>query len=439
MQTEIISVSQFVGILNTVMIAAFPQVIIEGEISGWKVWQNRLVFFDLKDEGATLSCMVPLASVRVPVEDGMDVRISGAPRITDKGKFSFTVRSLELTGEGAIRRAYELLRLKLEREGLFTLERKRKLPLYPTKIGLITAAGSAAYADFMKILNARFGGINIEFIACQVQGNAAPDQLVGAVQQFNGAAVPVDIIVLVRGGGSLEDLQAFNDEAVVRAVAASRIPTVVGVGHEVDTSLADLVADVRAATPTDAAQRIVPDRHELMRTIDRQAIALSAQIAEHVRELSHLIAHHESRFDRYMALILSAISGFNQRYRAIADRLERTISTRHERLEWVHTQMSLSLTRRVVTTYDRIERIASRMSLDRQLTSTHIRLTHIKTVLELLNPQFVLGRGYSITRRNGLILMDASVLRTGDALMIELAQDNVESTVTEVHYGNQKK
>ena len=439
MQLEVISVSQFVGILNTVMTEAFPQVVIEGEVSGWKVWQGRLVFFDLKDAGATLSCMVPLASVRVPIEDGMDVRVTGAPRMTDKGKFSFTVRSLELTGEGAIRRAYELLRQKLEYEGLFDFDRKRPLPLFPKRIGLITAAGSAAYADFMKILNARFGGMTVEFISCQVQGAVAPDQLVTAVRQFNEAAAPVDVLVLVRGGGSLEDLQAFNDEAVVRAVAACRMPTIVGVGHEVDISLADLVADVRAATPTDAAQRIVPDRYELMRAMDQRAASMSSQMLIHLREQSYLVTRHETRLDRYMVQALGAITAYLQRYRAIAQRLERSITARFERLNWTQTQMTSSLLRNVLQARERVGRVSGHLNVDRQLTASTTRLTHAATILELLNPQAILGRGYSITRRNGAILTNASAVEAGDALVIELAQDRVKTTVTEVQYGHKKR
>ena len=251
MEAQIISVSEFIAILNETLTYAFPIVTVEGEVSEYKVWKT-LAFFKIKEGEAAMDCMMPTGLIKTTIEDGMKIRLTGNPRFSGKGRYSFTGKSLELVGEGAIRRAFELLRRRLESEGLFNPERKRPLPKYPQRIGLITSADSAGYADFMKTLNSRWGGVTVELVHVQVQGGPAVEQIVAAFGYFNQLASPVDTVALIRGGGSLEDLQAFNTEPVARAVAGSRTPVIVGVGHEVDVSLADFAADVRAITPTNA-------------------------------------------------------------------------------------------------------------------------------------------------------------------------------------------
>lgn len=181
--------------------------------------------------------------------------------------FSLNVFSIQPTGDGSIKKAADLLEAKLAKEGLFAPERKRFLPYPPANIGLITSVHSAAYADFMKIIQARWGGLTITLADVQVQGEAASGQIVEAITKFNMLAVPPEVLVITRGGGSPEDLAAFNDEKVVRAVAASRIPTLVAVGHEIDVSLAELAADVRASTPSNAAELLVPDKKEIAKSL----------------------------------------------------------------------------------------------------------------------------------------------------------------------------
>jgi exodeoxyribonuclease VII large subunit len=272
---QIISVTEFVSIINETLAFAYPQVTIEGEVSSFKVNQGKFVFFDLKDEANVLSCFMMVHQLKMPIEDGMKVRVTGTPKVTKFSKFSLTVRAVELAGEGELRRAMELLKKKLEGEGLFDQARKRPIPKFPVRLGLITSGASAAYADFIKILNARWSGVEVLLADVSVQGAAAPDQIVGALEYFNTLRDPVDVLVLIRGGGSLEDLAAFSTEPVARAVAASRTPIIVGVGHEVDFSLADYAADLRAATPTDAARLVVPDRHETEARVEHLARALA--------------------------------------------------------------------------------------------------------------------------------------------------------------------
>ena len=263
------SVSEFLSIANQTLDFTFASVIIEGEIANFKISKNRWVFFDLKDTESTLNCFIPLAQLHVPVEDGMRFALTGTPKITNFGRFSFTVKALRPLGEGSIKKAFELSRQKLEREGLFAPERKRPLPSDLRQIGVISSINAAGYADFIKILNQRWGGLKLLVANTGVQGEAALPGLLAALDYFN-SATEVDLIVILRGGGSADDLQIFNDERLVRKVAASRIPIVSGIGHEIDTTLTDLAADLRAATPSNAAELISRDKKlELLHLQDR--------------------------------------------------------------------------------------------------------------------------------------------------------------------------
>jgi exodeoxyribonuclease VII large subunit len=262
MESLILTPSDFVALLNQTLEAVYPVVIIEGELSDFRVSKNRWVYFSLQDESASVKFFGTVYNLPGPLQDGLNVQVIGSPRLHPRFGFSVNIQSISLVGEGSIKKAADLLRAKLEAEGLFAPERKRPLPLVPQTIGLVTAAGSAAYSDFIKILNERWGGVQVSLADVYVQGHQAPLQIVRAIEYFNEQSELPEIMVITRGGGSPEDLAAFNDERVVRAVAASRIPTLVAVGHEVDISLAELAADQRASTPSNAAQMAVPSRQE---------------------------------------------------------------------------------------------------------------------------------------------------------------------------------
>lgn len=260
-----LSVSEFIAITNQTLEYAYPLVEIEGEVASFKVNQGKFVFFDIKDSGGSVGCFMMLFSLRVPIEDGMKVVVTATPKLTQWGKFSLTVKSVRPSGEGSLKKSFELLRDKLDKEGLFAPDRKRPLPTLPRHIAVISSPQAAGYADFIKIIGDRWGGLQVDVAAVTVQGDSAPDQIIRALRYFNEQEDLPEIIVLIRGGGSADDLSAFNDEQLVRAIAASRVPTVTGIGHETDDSLSDMAADVRAATPSNAAQILVPDKHEIVR------------------------------------------------------------------------------------------------------------------------------------------------------------------------------
>lgn len=269
-----LSVSDFIAVTNQTLEYAYPMVEIEGEVASFKVNQGKYVFFDLKDDGGSVGCFMMVFQLRVPVEDGMKVIVTASPKLTQWGKFSLTVKAIRPSGEGSLKKSFELLKAKLETEGLFAPERKRLLPRVPRHIAVISSPQAAGYADFIKIINDRWGGLRIDVAATQVQGADAPDQIIRALNYFNTLETLPELIVIIRGGGSADDLSAFNDEQLVRAIAGSRVPTVTGIGHEVDVSLSDLAADVRAATPSNVAQIIVPDRHDIIRTARMQVQSL---------------------------------------------------------------------------------------------------------------------------------------------------------------------
>lgn len=272
------SVSDFVASINQTLEYAYSTVVIEGEVSSFKVNQGKWVFFDLKDESASVGCFMTVFNLRVPIEDGMRVIVRATPKLTAWGKFSLTIQSIRPSGEGSLKKSFDLLRAKLDKEGLFAIERKRPLPETPRYIGVISSTQAAGYADFIKILNDRWGGVRVDVAHVQVQGDSAPEQIIRAIRYFNQLDELPEVLVIIRGGGSADDLATFNDEPLVREIAASRTPTLVGVGHEVDVTLADMVADKRAVTPSEAAQIVVPDRRDTIRRVGQEMTHILSRI-----------------------------------------------------------------------------------------------------------------------------------------------------------------
>jgi exodeoxyribonuclease VII large subunit len=362
----VFSVSEFIGQINSIILGEFT---IEGEVSQYKVSQGKWIFFDLKDEQSLLSCFSTIFMLPTPLEDGMKIRVKGYAKIHEKsGRFSFTVQSVELVGQGSLQRAYQLLKIKLEKEGLFAIERKRPLSRFPERIGIIASLDSAAFGDFKRIVNNRWGGVELITRHVAVQGETAVDDIVSAFQEFNENKILCDVLVLTRGGGSLEDLAAFNSEAVARAIYSSRIPVVVGVGHERDESLADFVADVRASTPSNAAERVVPERKEM----ERELIFTLEQMGQ---TCQHALAVWQ------------------------------------QDVKHIQQQIVQSLADKMTT-------------IKRELVSA-------ETLFKNVDPKRILKRGFSIARtKQGVILREREQVDTGDTLVIELAKGKIQGIVS---------
>lgn len=392
-QPVALSVSAAIEVINQQLFAiAGPKLMVEGEVSEFGISQGKWVRFTLKDleGGALLKCFLTVYQLNVELEDGDKIIIEATPKIYPRyGQFTLNVNHIELQGEGALAKQLERLRKKLEAEGLFDADRKRVLPEYPSTIGLIASRESAAYSDFLRILQNRWGGVEVQSTHVQVQGVKAVPQIVGALEYFNALpeADQPDVLVLTRGGGALEDLMAFNDEAVVRAVFASKIPIVVGIGHERDESLAEFAADVRASTPSNAAERVVPDKEAVLREIVMTERRMVDRVEDAIQTKQYAIDASVSRLTRVMQTIKFEV--------------ERAISA--------------------------IGHIGD--LLTHELDRYKDRINGMTRYLKEMDPERVLKRGYAIARVGGKIVKDGAKLGKGDALEVQLARGTVKTTV----------
>ena len=240
----------------------YPLITISGEVANFKINQNKFVFFDIKDSNSTVNCFMMLFAMKMPIQDGMQIIAKVEPKITDWGKFSLTVKEIKPVGEGNIKKSLDIIKDKLAKEGIFDQSRKRIIPRSSNNIAVISSTKAAGYADFIKIINERWGGIKIRVAHTQVQGESASKQIINAVNYFNQVQDLPDLIVIIRGGGSANDLMAFNDELLARTIAGSRVPVITGIGHEIDCTLSDLAADFAGSTPSNVAQIITRDRQD---------------------------------------------------------------------------------------------------------------------------------------------------------------------------------
>lgn len=318
---QVYGVSDFQAVFNQIMETAFSGVVIEGEVASFKVNQGKFVFFDLKDDQASVGCFMMKFALRFPLEDGMKVRVRAIPKLTNWGKFSLTVQTVMPVGEGDLKKSFELLKKKLTAEGLFAPEKKRPLPENIIKIGVISSTQAAGYADFCKILNERWGGLEVQVAHCQVQGMVAADQMIRALAYFNEHS-EVQVIAMIRGGGSADDLAVFNDEALVRAVAASKIPVITGIGHEVDESLCDLAADVVASTPSNAAQMLSRDRKEIIAAIQSDLNRINNLFNMKIDELATSVRDDILRVGRDIVVKITTIENEVMAQRRILAQLD---------------------------------------------------------------------------------------------------------------------
>ena len=240
----------------------YPLITISGEVANFKINQNKFIFFDIKDSNSTVNCFMMLFAMKMPIQDGMQIIAKVEPKITDWGKFSLTVKEIKPVGEGNIKKSLDIIKDKLAKEGIFDQSRKRIIPRSSNNIAVISSTEAAGYADFIKIINERWGGIKIRVAHTQVQGESASKQIINAVNYFNQVQDLPDLIVIIRGGGSANDLMAFNDELLARTIAGSRVPVITGIGHEIDCTLSDLAADFAGSTPSNVAQIITRDRQD---------------------------------------------------------------------------------------------------------------------------------------------------------------------------------
>lgn len=362
-------VSDFVAVFNQTINYAYSSVVIIGEVSNLRISRNTWLYFSLKDDNSSVNFFGSILKLPAPIEDGMMLRVRATPQLHPRFGFSLQVEIIELFGKGTINRANKLLHIKLEKEGLFDPGRKRQIPAIPDSIGLITSSESAAYSDFIKIINERWTGIKIVHHEALVQGADSPKQIIKAIIDMNTRVPELNLLVITRGGGSTDDLDAFNDEQLTRTIAGSRIPTLVAVGHERDLTFAELAADKRASTPSNAAETVVPDKREELRRLSRDEASLVATVIN---------------------ILSGAEKSLNQNILDISNHAK-----------------------------DFFNREASKLELKKQL-------------LQSFDPLGVLSRGYSIVSKNGLPIKSIHQLQIGDKVDVRLAKGSAIAEINQL-------
>jgi exodeoxyribonuclease VII large subunit len=393
-----LSVSDLTAQIKGLLEGSFPQVWVAGEISNCSRPQSGHWYFSLKDERAQIRAVMwrsTAARLKFELQDGLEVTCRGALDVyPPRGSYQLVVDQVLPKGVGALELALRKLQEKLAAEGLFDASRKRPLPKFPRRIGVVTSPTGAAIRDFLEVLRRRWHGSRVLIIPARVQGDGAAAEITESIRSANRLRPELDVLVLCRGGGSLEDLWAFNEEPVVRAIAASRVPTVTAIGHEIDVTLADLAADVRALTPSEAAERVLPAQADVLVSVGRYRQRLQIAIA---RRLERAQARWEA---------LAARRPFRRPFDLLRD-LDRHLD-------------ELSVRgRRAICQQHRLERD---------------RVARLAGKLQTLSPLAVLGRGYSITQKEatGEVIRDAHNVILGERLVSRFLDGRATSRVEEV-------
>jgi exodeoxyribonuclease VII large subunit len=393
-----LTVSQLTATLKLVVENSFPFVWVHGEISNCKTASSGHIYFTLKDEGAQLAVILwrsAAARLKFKLKDGLKVLAAGPIQLYEtRGQYQLIAEMLEPQGIGALELAFRQMRQKLEAEGLFHPDRKRPLPTIPRRIALITSPSGAAVRDMMQVITRRWPRANIVIVPVPVQGAEAAAQIAAALRQVH--LIPdVDVVLCGRGGGSLEDLWAFNEEVVARAIFDCRIPVISAVGHEIDLTIADLVADRRALTPSEGAELVVPLELEVRTALERIRQQLTSALRQQAQQARHQIERIAQR------------PCFARPFDAIRER-ETVVDELDERL---------------------------RRAMNLRLDTARQQLGTITASLNALSPLAVLQRGYSLTKRadDDSVLRDANDVATGDRISTLFAKGSVLSEVLEVH------
>ncbi len=430
----VLSVSDLNKAIRGTLEGGFPLVWLRGEISNYKPHSSGHWYFSLKDSKAQISAVMFKGfnqGVRFRPTDGMEVIIRGKVTVYEpRGNYQIFCEVMEPVGAGAMQIAFEQLKAKLKAEGLF--DRKRPLPKHPQHVVVVTSPTGAAIKDILNVLNRRFKGLRITLAPAVVQGKQATDSICEAIALAN-KLTDADVMIVGRGGGSIEDMWCFNEEKVARAISASKIPTISAVGHEIDFTIADFVADLRAPTPSAAAELVVKSTVELHQRLDslqsqmgqcmnHRLVVLTRQIANlqrHLVDPKRRLADLAQRCDelqgrftlamiRYLEQRSQAIEVMHHRMRSPADQIE---SLRHQLGEFTI-------------------RMQSRMQL--HFERCRAKFTQAAAVLDNLSPLKVLDRGYAIATSKGEVIRDPRQVKVGDELSVQVAQGEIKTEVKEI-------
>ncbi|HTA45760.1 MAG TPA: exodeoxyribonuclease VII large subunit [Bryobacteraceae bacterium] len=418
----------------------FTNIWVSGEISGTKLVPSGHCYFTLKDSDAQIKCVCWKLSywrLKFKPKDGVQVLVRGRVDIYElRSEYQFVVEAIEPQGHGALQLAFEQLKQKLLADGLFEASRKRPLPRYPARIGIVASPKGAVIRDFVEILSRRFPGLHIRLFPARVQGPGSVEDVCRGIEYF-GRKSWAEVVVIARGGGSLEDLWTFNEEPVARAIAASPIPVVSAIGHETDVTIADFVADLRAPTPSAAAEMIVCTRQELLDRIEGCRTHAQRAIRYRLAILARRL--HEQAIDRAQALLHRSLGRRTQRVDDSVERLRAAIRAQlaarerqrrnlEDRLRYFDLRPRLRRDRERLN--DLSMRTTATMRL--QLNRRRQRFEMLATKLDQLNPRLVLSRGYAIVlnERDGIVRAAADA-PMGEDVKILLAKDAIKARVVE--------
>ena len=432
------SVSELTARIRTLLEKNFLEIWVEGEISNCREAQSGHLYCTLKDEGAQVRCVFfknQLRTMKFRPEDGLHVTVRGSLSVYEgRGEYQIYVEHIEPVGLGALQLAFDQLKKRLEAEGLFAAERKKRLPLLPGRIGLITSPSGAAVRDIVRILRRRFRNVHLTLYPVRVQGEGASLEIVRALQFFNRRMV-VDVLIVARGGGSLEDLWAFNEESVARAIAASEIPVISGVGHETDFTIADFVADVRASTPSAAAELVVQTRGEFDKHIADLRSALVDQIRYKIVMLSSRVHELGGRhaFRRPLDLLRQRRQRADELTARLAHGLRANLHLARRRFTTAHIRIaSFDFRAKIAASRLRLEQRGAQLAAasERMLRLKRERLDRLRLQLQERSPMRVLERGYAIaTDAAGNVLRSAAQVGIGDAVSVRLARGRLFTEV----------
>src|SRR5882672_788855 len=434
------TVSELTSRIRDLFARNFTDIWVTGEISNCHEAQSGHIYCTLKDERSQLKCVCfknQLRTMKFRPEDGLHVTVRGSISVYEsRGEYQIYVENIEPVGLGALQLAFEQLKKRLQAEGLFAADRKKPLPLLPSRIGLITSPSGAAVRDVVRILRRRFRNVHLTVYPVRVQGDGASAEIVRAVRFFNRQKM-VDVLILARGGGSLEDLWAFNEEEVARAIADSEIPIISGVGHETDFTIADFVADVRASTPSAAAELVVQTRREFDKHIADLRSALNEQMRYRILVLVRRV--HELAGRRGFRRPLDLLRQQRQRADELTSRVAMGLRARLEQSRKRFTAAHLQIIR-----FDfRMKIAALRLRLDKRsvelgtraerlLQQKRDRLERLGLQLQERGPLKALERGYAIaTDAAGNVLRSTEQVEIGDSVSIQLQRGKLISDVRE--------
>jgi len=440
---EVVTVSELTNQIRTVLESTCGEVWVEGEIANSRLWKTGHLYFTLRDGQAQLRAVMFRSAVRglrFTPEDGLRVVAQGRVSVYEpKGEYQIVCEHLQPHGLGALQVAFDRLKRTLEADGLFEASRKRRLPLLPRQIGVVTSLDGAALRDILKVLARRHPTAHVIVRPVRVQGNGAAVQIARGIDQLSRQP-GVDVIIVGRGGGSLEDLWAFNEEPVARAIAAAAVPIISAVGHEIDVTISDMVADTRAATPSAAAEMVVAGRDELIERVDRVGDRIRATVRDAIRRRRTRVFELDRRPS--LANWPTRLAGRGRHTAELTHALTRTIAatltTRARRLRAARLGLETHEPgRRLEATRTRLVAVQQRLgaAIVQRRQRLDLRLADLTGRLETLSPLGVLARGYAVcwNAEHTAIVRDTSAVTVGDDVAITLRHGHLTCTVTGKH------